>query len=213
MPNPTDPMSQFFQIHAESPQPRLIKQAAEIIQKGGVVVYPTDCAYAIACHLGDKKAVDRLKQIRQLDEKHHLTLVCEDLSQIATYAKVDNEAYRILKSHTPGAYTFILKASKEVPKKLLHPKKKTIGLRVPDNAIAIALLKELGEPMLSSSLILPNEDVPLTDPYDIRQTLEHSLDLIIDGGYCGMEVTSLVSLVDGEVEVLRRGMGNTSAFE
>ncbi|HCH33301.1 MAG TPA: threonylcarbamoyl-AMP synthase, partial [Oceanospirillaceae bacterium] len=175
-------MSQFFQIHTETPQPRLIKQAVEIIQKGGVVVYPTDCAYAIACHLGDKKAVDRIKQIRQLDDKHHLTLVCEDLSQIASYAKVDNEAYRILKSHTPGAYTFILKASKEVPKKLLHPKKKTIGLRVPDNAIALALLKELGEPMLSSSLILPNEEFPLTDPYDIRQTLEHSLDLIIDGG-------------------------------
>ena len=175
-------------------------------------MYPTDCAYAIACHLGDKKAVDRIKQIRQLDEKHHLTLVCEDLSQIATYAKVDNEAYRILKSHTPGAYTFILKASKEVPKKLLHPKKKTIGLRVPNNAIALAILKELGEPMLSSSLILPNEEFPLTDPYDIRQTLEHSLDLIIDGGYCGMEVTSLVSLVDGEVEVLRQGMGETTVF-
>jgi len=176
------------------------------------VVYPTDCAYAIACHLGDKKAVDRIKQIRQLDEKHHLTLVCEDLSQIATYAKVDNEAYRILKSHTPGAYTFILKASKEVPKKLLHPKKKTIGLRVPNNIIALAILKELSEPMLSSSLILPNEEFPLTDPYDIRQTLEHSLDLIIDGGYCGMEVTSLVSLVDGEVEVLRQGMGDTAEF-
>ena len=138
--------------------------------------------------------------------------MCEDLSQIATYAKVDNEAYRILKSHTPGAYTFILKASKEVPKKLLHPKKKTIGLRVPNNAIALAILKELGEPMLSSSLILPNEEFPLTDPYDIRQTLEHSLDLIIDGGYCGMEVTSLVSLVDGEVEVLRQGMGETTVF-
>jgi len=175
-------------------------------------VYPTDCAYAIACHIGDKKAIDRIKNIRQLDDKHHFTLVCEDLSQIATYAKVDNEAYRILKSHTPGAYTFILKASKEVPKKLLHPKKKTIGLRVPDNAIALAILKELGEPMLSSSLILPNEDTPLTDPYDIRQTLEHSLDLIIDGGYCGMEVTSLVSLVDGEVEVLRQGMGDTTEF-
>lgn len=176
------------------------------------MVYPTDCAYAIACHIGDKKAIDRIKNIRQLDDKHHFTLVCEDLSQIATYAKVDNEAYRILKSHTPGAYTFILKASKEVPKKLLHPKKKTIGLRVPDNAIALAILKELGEPMLSSSLILPNEDTPLTDPYDIRQTLEHSLDLIIDGGYCGMEVTSLVSLVDGEVEVLRQGMGDTTEF-
>ena len=206
-------MSQFFQIHPKCPQPRLIKQAVEIIQKGGLVVYPTDCAYAIACRIGDKKAIDRIKQIRQLDDKHHLTLVCKDLRQIATYAKVDNETYRILKSNTPGAYTFILKASKKVPKKLLHAKKKTIGLRVPGNAIALALLNELGEPMLSSSLILPNQEVPLNDPYDIRQALEQNIDLIIDGGYCGIEVTSLVSLVDGEVEVLRQGMGNTLAFQ
>ena len=205
-------MSQFFQIHAESPQPRLIKQAVEIIQKGGVVVYPTDTAYAIGCHLGDKKAIDRIRQLRMLDEKHDLTLICEDLSQIATYARVDNEAYRILKSHTPGAYTFILKATKEVPKMLMHPKKKTIGIRVPENTIIQAILHELGEPMLTSSLLLPGEEFPMTDPYDIRQTLEHSLDLIIDGGYCGMEETSLVSLVDGEIEVFRQGLGPVDEF-
>ena len=205
-------MSQFFQIHTETPQPRLIKQAVEMIQKGGVLVYPTDCAYAIGCHLGDKKAVDRIRQLRMLDEKHDLTLICEDLSQIATYARVDNEAYRILKSHTPGAYTFILKATKEVPKMLMHPKKKTIGIRVPDNAIIQAILHELGEPMLTSSLVMPGDELPMTDPYDIRQTLEHSLDLIIDGGYCGMGETSLISLLDGEIEVLREGLGSVDDF-
>ncbi len=205
-------MSQFFQIHTETPQPRLVKQAVEMIQKGGVLVYPTDCAYAIGCHLGDKKAVDRIRQLRMLDEKHDLTLICEDLSQIATYARVDNEAYRILKSHTPGAYTFILKATKEVPKMLMHPKKKTIGIRVPDNAIIQAILHELGEPMLTSSLVMPGDELPMTDPYDIRQTLEHSLDLIIDGGYCGMGETSLISLLNGEIEVLREGLGNVDDF-
>ncbi len=205
-------MSQFFQIHTETPQPRLVKQAVEMIQKGGVLVYPTDCAYAIGCHLGDKKAVDRIRQLRMLDEKHDLTLICEDLSQIATYARVDNEAYRILKSHTPGAYTFILKATKEVPKMLMHPKKKTIGIRVPDNAIIQAILHELGEPMLTSSLVMPGDELPMTDPYDIRQTLEHSLDLIIDGGYCGMGETSLISLLDGEIEVLREGLGSVDDF-
>ena len=205
-------MSQFFQIHTETPQPRLVKQAVEMIQKGGVLVYPTDCAYAIGCHLGDKKAVDRIRQLRMLDEKHDLTLICEDLSQIATYARVDNEAYRILKSHTPGAYTFILKATKEVPKMLMHPKKKTIGIRVPDNAIIQAILHELGEPMLTSSLVMPGDELPMTDPYDIRQTLEHSLDLIIDGGYCGMGETSLISLLDGEIEVLREGLGSVVDF-
>ncbi len=205
-------MSQVFQIHTETPQPRLVKQAVEMIQKGGVLVYPTDCAYAIGCHLGDKKAVDRIRQLRMLDEKHDLTLICEDLSQIATYARVDNEAYRILKSHTPGAYTFILKATKEVPKMLMHPKKKTIGIRVPDNAIIQAILHELGEPMLTSSLVMPGDELPMTDPYDIRQTLEHSLDLIIDGGYCGMGETSLISLLDGEIEVLREGLGSVDDF-
>lgn len=205
-------MSQVFQIHTETPQPRLVKQAVEMIQKGGVLVYPTDCAYAIGCHLGDKKAVDRIRQLRMLDEKHDLTLICEDLSQIATYARVDNEAYRILKSHTPGAYTFILKATKEVPKMLMHPKKKTIGIRVPDNAIIQAILHELGEPMLTSSLVMPGDELPMTDPYDICQTLEHSLDLIIDGGYCGMGETSLISLLDGEIEVLREGLGSVDDF-
>ena len=156
--------------------------------------------------------MDRIRQLRMLDEKHDLTLICEDLSQIANYARVDNEAYRILKSHTPGAYTFILKATKEVPKMLMHPKKKTIGIRVPNNTIIQAILRELGEPMLTSTLLLPGEEFPMTDPYDIRQTIEHSLDLIIDGGYCGMEETSLVSLVDGEVEVLRQGMGQVDEF-
>ena len=205
-------MSHFFQIHPESPQQRLVKQAVDIIQRGGVVVYPTDTAYAIGCHLGDKKAVDRIRQLRMLDEKHDLTLLCEDLSQIATYARVDNEAYRILKSHTPGAYTFILKATKEVPKMLMHAKKKTIGIRVPDNRIIQAILNELGEPMLTSTLTLPGDEFPLTDPYDIHQTLDHSVDLIIDGGYCGMTETSLVSLVDGEVDVLREGAGQVDEF-
>ena len=147
-----------------------------------------------------------------LDEKHDLTLICEDLSQIATYARVDNEAYRILKSHTPGAYTFILKATKEVPKMLMHPKKKTIGIRVPDNTIIQAILNELGEPMLTSSLVMPGDEYPMTDPYDIRQTLDNNVDLIIDGGYCGMEETSLISMLDGEIEVLRQGLGPVDEF-
>ena len=205
-------MSQFIQIHTETPQDRLIKQAVEIIQQGGVVVYPTDTSYAIGCHLGDKKAVDRIRQLRMLDDKHDFTLLCEDLSQIASYARVDNEAYRILKSHTPGAYTFILKATKEVPKMLMHPKKKTIGIRVPGSNIIQAILQALGEPMLTSTLILPSDDYPMTDPYDIRQTLAASLDLIIDGGYCGMDETSLISLVDGNIEVLRQGAGRVEAF-
>ena len=205
-------MSQFFQIHADTPQNRLVKQAVEIIQKGGVVIYPTDCAYAIGCHLGDKKAVDRIRQLRMLDEKHDLTLICEDLSQIATYARVDNEAYRILKSHTPGAYTFILKATKEVPKMLMHPKKKTIGIRVPDNTIIQAILNELGEPMLTSSLVMPSDEYPMTDPYDIRQPLDNNVDLIIDGGYCGMEPPSLISMLDGEITVLRQGLGPVDEF-
>ena len=205
-------MSLFIQIHAETPQERLVKQAVEIIQQGGVVVYPTDTAYAIGCHLGDKKAIDRIRQLRMLDDKHDLTLICEDLSQIATYARVDNEAYRILKSHTPGAYTFILKATKEVPRMLMHPKKKTIGIRVPNGVIIQAILQALGEPMLTSTLILPAEDYPMTDAYDIRQTLDASLDLIIDGGYCGMDETSLISLVDGDIQVLRQGAGRVDAF-
>ncbi|MFN3882575.1 MAG: L-threonylcarbamoyladenylate synthase [Nitrincola lacisaponensis] len=205
-------MSQFFQIHPDNPQKRLITQAVEILKEGGVIVYPTDCAYALGCCLENKKAVDRIRQIRRLDDKHNFTLVCGDLSVISTYAKVDNSVYRLLKAHTPGAYTFILDATSEVPRRLLHPKRRTIGIRVPDNAIVAALLAELGEPIMSTSLILPDETVPLTDPYDIRDTLQHHVDLVIDGGFCGMEATSVINLTGDEPEVLREGAGNISVF-
>ncbi len=200
-------MSQFFQIHPENPQIRLIKQAAEIIRKGGVAVIPTDSAYALACHLDDKKAVDRIKQLRQLNDKHNFTLMCRDLADISVYAKVDNTAYRLLKNHTPGAYTFILNATTEVPRRLMHPKRRTIGIRVPNNMVASALLEELGEPIMSTSLILPGDDVPLSDPYDIRETLQHSVDVVIDGGYCGLESTTVVDMTTDEYQVTRQGLG------
>ncbi|MDI3322767.1 L-threonylcarbamoyladenylate synthase [Pontibacterium granulatum] len=201
-------MSQFFQIHPENPQKRLIKQAVEIINSGGVIVYPTDSAYALGCHLGDKNALERIKRIRQLDDKHNFTLVCRDLSEIGTYAKVGNQSYRILKSHTPGAYTFILKATSEVPRRLLHPKRRTIGLRIPENEIALELMRELGEPIMSTSLILPGEADPMMDPYEIRDVLQHQVDLVIDGGYCGIEPTTVVNLVDDTPEVIREGAGS-----
>lgn len=201
-------MSQFFQIHPENPQPRLIKQAVEIIRKGGVIVYPTDCAYALGCHIGDKEALERIKRIRKLDDKHNFTLVCRDLSEISTYAKIDNSTYRFLKQYTPGAYTFILSATTEVPRRLLHPKRRQIGIRIPDNKIALALMEELGEPIMSSSLILPDDTDPLTDPYDIRDTLQHMVDLVVDGGYCGMEATTVVNLSEDEPFVFREGAGS-----
>ncbi|MBU6952440.1 L-threonylcarbamoyladenylate synthase [Hahella sp. HN01] len=205
-------MSQFFQIHQDNPQSRLVRQAVEIIHNGGVIVYPTDSGYALGCAIGDKSAADRIKSIRRLDDKHNFTLVCRDLSDISTYAKVDNSTYRLLKNHTPGAYTFILPATSEVPRRLLHPKRRQIGIRVPDNRIAQALLEELGEPLMSSTLIMPGEEMPMTDPYEIRQMLEHAVDLIIDGGFCGMEPTSVVDLTDDTPVVLREGAGDISGF-
>lgn len=205
-------MSQFFQIHPENPQARLIKQAVEIVRRGGVIVYPTDSAYALGCHLGDKAALETIKRIRKLDDKHNFTLVCRDLSEIGVYAKVDNQAYRILKSHTPGAYTFILKATSEVPRRLLHPKRRSIGLRIPDNKIALALMEELGEPIMSTTLILPGEDEPMTDPYEIRDLLQHEVDLVIDGGYCGLEATTVVNLTEDVPEVIREGAGPIGGF-
>jgi tRNA threonylcarbamoyl adenosine modification protein (Sua5/YciO/YrdC/YwlC family) len=205
-------MAQFFQIHPENPQGRLIKQAVEIIRSGGLVAYPTDCAYALGCHIGDKTALDRIRAIRQLDKSHNFTLMCRDLSELATYARVDNQTFRLLKGHMPGPFTFILEATSEVPKRLMHPKKKTIGMRVPDNPIALALLEELGEPLMTSSLLLPGDTVPLTDPYDIRETLEHQLDLVIDGGFCGMEATTVVDLTGEVPELMRQGCGDASAF-
>jgi tRNA threonylcarbamoyl adenosine modification protein (Sua5/YciO/YrdC/YwlC family) len=206
-------MSQFLQIHPENPQQRLIDKAVAIIRDGGVIVYPTDSGYALGCHIGDKAAMERIRTIRQLGDRHNFTLVCQDLSELALYAKVDNSAYRFIKNHTPGPYTFILKATKEVPRRLQNPRRKTIGLRVPENHIAMTLLRTLGEPLMSSTLILPGEDMPMTDPYDIRETLEHSLDLIIDGGYCGIEPTTVVDLTGDVPEVTRQGLGSIEELE
>lgn len=205
-------MSQFFRIHPENPQIRLIHQAVDIIRRGGVVVYPTDSTYALGCHIGDKSAIEKIRDIRRLSVKHNLTLVCRDLSDLGIYAKVDNTAYRQIKAATPGPYTFILPATKEVPRRLVHPKRKTIGLRVPDNPICMALLAELAEPMMSTTLILPGDEYPLTDPIEMRDLLEHQVDLIIDGGFGGLEPTTVVNLEDGVPEIIRAGCGDTSLF-
>lgn len=205
-------MAQFFQIHPKDPQARLIRTAVDIIRRGGLVIYPTDSSYALGCHIGDKQAMDRIRHIRKVDETHNFTLVCRDLSEIATYAKVDNQHYRMLKSLTPGAYTFIHVATKQVPRRLQNPKRKTIGIRIPDNAIAQAMLEELGEPLMSSTLILPGDDLPLTDPYEMRQILDHEVDLIIDGGYCGFEPTSVIDMGEEIPRVVRTGKGDVSQF-
>ncbi len=206
-------MSQFFQIHPDNPQPRLIKRAVEILRAGGLIAYPTDSCYALGCQLGDTQAVERIRGIRRVDDGHHFTLVCRDLSELATYARVDNSAYRLLRSFTPGPYTFILRATREVPRRLQHPRRRTIGLRVPDNAIAQALLDALGEPLLSSTLLLPGEEMPMTDPKEIRERLEGRVDLVIDGGNCGLEPTSVVDLSGETPRVVRRGRGEVAAFE
>jgi tRNA threonylcarbamoyl adenosine modification protein (Sua5/YciO/YrdC/YwlC family) len=205
-------VSLFLQIHPDNPQQRLIDKAVEIIRRGGVIVYPTDSGYALGCHIGDKTAMERIRTLRQVDAKHNFTLVCRDLSELAVYARVDNSAYRLIKNLTPGPYTFILPATREVPRRLQNPKRKTIGLRVPDNKIAQALLETLGEPLMSSTLILPGEDMVMTDPYDIRDTLEHHLDLIIDGGYCGFEPTTVVEFTDEVPVVVRQGLGSSEGL-
>ncbi len=205
-------MSQFFQIHPDNPQPRLIKQAVEILRGRGVIAYPTDSAYALGCLIGEKSAMERIRRIRRLDDEHNFTLMCRDLSELGTYARVDNSVYRLLRQHTPGPYTFILKATGEVPRRLMHPKRRTIGLRVPDNAVTLALLEALDEPLMSVTLILPGDDLPMTDPHDIRQTLEHQVDLVIDGGYCGLEPTTVVDLVELPPVVRRQGLGDASSL-
>lgn len=205
-------MSQFFQVHPENPQIRLIRQAADIVRGGGVIAYPTDSAYALGCHIGDKQALDRIRAIRRLDDRHNFTLVCRDLSEIATYARVDNAVYRLLKHNTPGPYTIILRATSEVPRRLMHPKRRTVGLRIPDNVVAQALLEELGEPLMSVTLIMPNDELPLIDPYEIREILEHQVDAVIDGGYCGMEATTVIDMADEVPMVLRAGKGDPTPF-
>ena len=206
-------MAQFFQIHPDTPQPRLIRRSVEILLEGGVIVYPTDSSYALGCQIGEKSAMGRVRQIRGVDEKHNLTLVCRDLSEIATYARIDNQAFRLLKSLTPGPYTFIYGATKQVPRRLLHPKRKSIGIRLPDNAICRALLAELDQPILSTTLILPGEDLPLTDPYEMRDLLDRRVDLVIDGGFCGLEPTTVVDMTESPPQVVRAGKGDPRIFE
>ncbi|MGA1001011.1 MAG: L-threonylcarbamoyladenylate synthase [Litorivicinaceae bacterium] len=205
-------MAQFFAIHSDNPQVRLIQQAADVIRQGGVVVLPTDSGYALGCALENKRGVDVIRQIRRLDDKHNFTLLCRDLSEIALYARVENQEYRLLKAHTPGAYTFILEATREVPRRLLHPKRKQIGIRVPDNRIALDLLANVSEPLMTSTLMLPGESLPMTDPYEINAVLGHQLDLVIDGGFCGFEGTTVIDLTQELPMVTRQGAGDASAF-
>ena len=200
-------MSQYFEIHPENPQLRLIHRAVEIIRKGGVIVYPTDSSYALACHLGDKQALDKIRRIRQVDDKHNFTLVCKDLTQVATFTKIGNDAYRLIKSLTPGPFTFILDATREVPRRLLHPKKKTIGIRIPSHPVAQLLLEELGEALFSSTLILPGEKKAMKDPFDIRAKLEHELDLVIDAGIIESEETTMIEISSIGIEIIRQGKG------
>ncbi|NMG49491.1 threonylcarbamoyl-AMP synthase [Azoarcus communis] len=205
-------MAQFFSLHPEQPQARLIRQAAEIIRGGGLVVFPTDSAYALGGHTGDAALLERIRRIRGVDDRHHFTLLCRDLSEISTYARVDNSQYRLLKATTPGPYTFILEATRELPRRLLHPKRKTIGLRVPEHTVVSALLAELNEPMLSSTLLLPGEDLPLTDVEEIRERLEKQVDLIIEAGFCGPEATSVIDLTGGAPTLVRAGRGDLTPF-
>jgi len=205
-------MTQFFHIHPDNPQQRLLRQAADMIHAGGIIALPTDSSYALVCHLDDKGAVDRLRRLRGIDDKHHLTLLCRDLSEIATYARVDNRQYRLLKVATPGPYTFILEATREVPRRLSHPSRKTIGLRVPEHAIAQALLEEVGQPLLGTTLILPDSDMPLNDPEEIRDALQKRVELVIDGGGCSLLPTTVVDLTGEAPVVLREGRGDISLF-
>ena len=205
-------MAQLFQIHPQHPQPRLIKQAAEIARSGGLIALPTDAAYSLAGVAGYAPLLDRIRRIRAVDERHHFTLMCRDLSEIATYARVDNRQYRLLKASTPGGYTFILEGTRELPRRLLHPKRKTIGLRVPDHPLALALLQELNEPLLTSTLILPGSSTPLADADEIRRRLEKQLDLVIDAGRCGMEMTTVINLTGDQPELVRAGQGPLAPF-
>ncbi|SES75931.1 tRNA threonylcarbamoyl adenosine modification protein, Sua5/YciO/YrdC/YwlC family [Nitrosomonas marina] len=205
-------MAQFFTIHTENPHLRLIKQAVNIVRNGGVIVYPTDSCYALGCQIGDKSAMSRIRTIRQVDEKHHFTLVCRNLAEISLYARVDNAQYRLLKANTPGSYTFILQASKEVPRRLQHPKRYTIGLRIPDHPVALALLEEMGEPLLSSTLVLPGDELPMNDADSIRQRLEQQVDLVMDAGSCGLEMTTVIDLTDEVPMLVRAGKGSLDPF-
>jgi tRNA threonylcarbamoyl adenosine modification protein (Sua5/YciO/YrdC/YwlC family) len=206
-------MAQYFEIHPDNPQKRLIQQAVAIIDRGGLIIYPTDSSYALGCHIGDKSAMERIQRIRQTDNSHHFTLVCNDLSEIGSYAKVSNADYRMMKMLTPGPYTFLLKATSIVPRRLMNPKRKTIGVRVPDNRIVKAILEELGQPIMSSTLIPPGASEAMDDAFEIRQMFEHQVDLVIDGGFCGVEPTTVLNLIDDVPEISRRGKGSVDFLE
>lgn len=203
-------MAQFFSIHPHDPQPRLIRLAADMVRAGKVIVYPTDSCYALGCRTGDKEAVERMRAIRRVDARHHFALLCRDLAELGVYANLDNQQFRLLKQLTPGAYTFILRASREVPKRLQHPKRRTVGLRVPDHAVVRALLEELREPLVSSTLLLPGDDTPVSDPHEIRRRLEHQVDLVIDGGGCGIDPTTVIDLTGESPVITRLGKGSTA---
>jgi tRNA threonylcarbamoyl adenosine modification protein (Sua5/YciO/YrdC/YwlC family) len=205
-------VAQLFNVHPDNPQPRLMRQAADIVREGGVIVYPTDSCYALGCHIGDKSAMERIRRIRGVDERHHLTLVCRDLAEIAQYARVDNSQFRMIKAATPGSYVFILQATREVPKRLMHPSRRTIGLRVPDHTVAQALLAALGEPLLSSTLLLPGDDVPLNDGDEIHERLGRAVDLVIDSGSCGIEPSTVVDLTGDAPVITRAGKGDAALF-
>ena len=205
-------MARYLSIHPEAPQPRLLAQVAEVLGEGAVAAIPTDSCYSLCCKLGDKEAVERIRHIRNVDERHHLTLMCRDLSEIAQFARVDNAQYRLLKAATPGSYTFILEGTKELPRRVLHPKRKTIGLRIPDHPVALALLEVLGEPLLTSTLMLPGDDLPLTEGWEIQERLDDHLDLIVDGGHCGIEPTTVIDLSQMPPQLRRAGRGVLTPF-
>ncbi len=205
-------MAEYLSLHPDNPQPRMLAKASQVLREGGLIAFPTDSCYSLACHLGDKEALDRLRSIRGVDDRHHMTLMCRDLSQIAHFARVDNAQYRLLKAVTPGSYVFILEGTKELPRRVMHPKRKTIGLRVPDHLGALALLEEFGEPLLTATLQLPGDEAPLTEGWEIQDRLDDQLELILDGGHCGTEPTTVIDLTSGSPELVRAGRGALAPF-
>ncbi|MDX3239649.1 L-threonylcarbamoyladenylate synthase [Streptomyces sp. ME03-5709C] len=206
-------MAKYFDVHPENPQPRSIAQVADAVRSGGLIAYPTDSCYALGCRLGSRDGMDRIRSIRHLDDRHHFTLMCRDFAQLGQFVQVDNDVFRAVKASTPGSFTFILPATREVPRKLLHPKKKTVGVRIPDHVVTQALLAELGEPLLSSTLLLPGEEEPMTQGWEIKDRLDHAVDAVVDSGDCGIEPTTVVDFSGGVAEIVRRGAGDTSRFE
>ncbi|MCX5335550.1 MULTISPECIES: L-threonylcarbamoyladenylate synthase [unclassified Streptomyces] len=206
-------MAKYFDVHPDNPQPRTISQVADSIRDGALIAYPTDSCYALGCKLGSRDGIDRIRTIRKLDDRHHFTLVCQDFAQLGQFVRVDNDVFRAIKASTPGSYTFILPATREVPRMLQHPKKKTVGVRIPDHVVTHALLTELGEPLLSSTLLLPDEDEPMTQGWEIKDRLDHVLDAVVDSGECGTEPTTVIDFSNGEAEIIRHGAGDTTRFE